>query len=298
MFNEENDLVFMRNEKEILDEIKNWGIKDENIRVAMLTGSRANPNTIVDLVSDFDIELVVKNLENFLNNEKWLSVFGDSMAIISIDAEFSMRMVIYKDYTRIDFRIYSEENFKQWIEQTDLQKHWDAGYKILIDKDGITAKLKPPAYNAFKITKPGKEKFSAIVTDFWWDMTYVAKSLWRDELFYAKYMLDNIIRFSYLQTMIEWYAGLRNNWQITTNKHGRFFKRFLDTETWTELEKTFAGSELEENWKALFATSKLFRRLATTIAKDLGYPYPLKLDAEITAYLEKIKDLDRYATAL
>ncbi|MEJ7678970.1 MAG: aminoglycoside 6-adenylyltransferase [Segetibacter sp.] len=170
------------------------------------------------------------------------------------------------------------------------------GYKVLLDKDQITLNLKPPAYNSFVITKPSKEEFSATVTDFWWDTTYVAKSLWRNELIYAKYMLDSIIRFSYLQRIIEWYIGFQYNWKITTNKYGRFFKLYLDAETWSELEKTFAGSETEENWNALFATSNLFRRLAMIIAKETNYSYPHKLDTEITGYLNKIKALDRSAT--
>ena len=288
----------MRNEKEVLDEIKTWGTNDENVRVALLTGSRANSNVITDLFSDYDIEIVVKNSKAWLNNEKWLSEFGDILILLRLDTEFSMRMVIYKDYVRIDFRIYSEEDFKKYINQPELQEHWDTGYKILFDKDGMTSKLKKPTYQAFIIAKPNQEKFHAIVTDFWWDITYVAKSLWREELFYAKYMLDKIIRFSYLELIIEWYAGMRNNWQITTNKHGRCFKQFLDAETFTELEKSFAGSGIEENWKSVFATSKLFRRLAKSIAKELEYSYPVKLDEEITAYIEKIKGLKRGATFL
>jgi aminoglycoside 6-adenylyltransferase len=288
----------MRTEKEILDEIKNWGLKDENVRVALMTGSRANPNTITDLFSDYDIEIVVKKAENYLGSDKWLSVFGEILAVIHINEKFTLRMVLYKDYVRIDFRLYSAEDFKQYIAQNQLRQNWDTGYKILFDKDGITEKLEKPTYKAFIITKPDQEKFTSIVTDFWWDLTYVAKSLWRDELFYAKYMLDNIIRFSYLQTLIEWYAGMRNDWMITTNKHGRFFKRYLDTETWAEIEKTFAGFKLEETWDALFATSALFRRLSIAIANELNFYYPYQLDAGITTYLEKIKRLEGSATTI
>ena len=288
----------MRTEKEILDEIKNWGLKDENVRVALMTGSRATPNTITDLFSDYDIEIVVKKAENYLGSDKWLSVFGEILAVIHINEKFTLRMVLYKDYVRIDFRLYSAEDFKQYIAQNQLRQNWDTGYKILFDKDGITEKLEKPTYKAFIITKPDQEKFTSIVTDFWWDLTYVAKSLWRDELFYAKYMLDNIIRFSYLQTLIEWYAGMRNDWMITTNKHGRFFKRYLDTETWAEIEKTFAGFKLEETWDALFATSALFRRLSIAIANELNFYYPYQLDAGITTYLEKIKRLEGSATTI
>lgn len=288
----------MRKPDEVLKEITNWPGKNDEIRTVILTGSRGQSKAPVDLFSDYDIEIVVNNPAKFLDNEEWLSAFGEPLIIIHTNEDFTLRMVIYKDYVRIDFRIYSIKDFEQGNIQTQLPEHLDNGYKILLDKDQITLNLKPPAYNAFIITRPSKKEFLAIVTDFWWDTTYAAKSLWRNELFYAKYMLDSIIRFSYLQKIIEWYIASQFDWKISTNKYGRFFKQYLDTETWKELEKTFAGNEIEENWNALFATSNLFRRLAMSIAAETGYSYPQKLDTEITAYLNKIKTLGKGATEI
>jgi len=288
----------MRNAKEVLGEIINWAEQNDDVRAVLLTGSRENSNNVADLLSDYDIEIAVNNADQFLNGEQWLSAFGDILTIIRVDESFSLRMVLYKDYVRIDFRIYSIENFKQYIDLPELPEHWDIGYIILCDKDRLTEHLEQPACKAFVVSKPSKEEFSATVTDFWWDTTYVAKSLWRNELFYAKYMSDKIIGFSYLQKMIEWFIGLQHGWKISTNKNGRFFKQFLDPATWIELENTFSGSDIEENWNALFATIKLFRKLAETIAKELHYSYPYQLDEEITRYLEKIKTLDRSATGI
>lgn len=286
----------MRNPKEVLEQVTDWAERDFDVRAVMLTGSRANPNAIADLLSDYDIEIAVNNAHLFLQNEEWLSIFGDIITIIRVNEEFTLRMVLYKDCVRIDFRIYTIENFKEYIHQPALPDHWDIGYKVLLDKDRLTANLKPPAYKAYIIAKPTEEEFLSTVTDFWWDATYVAKSLWRNELFYAKYMMDNGIRFSYLQKMIEWHAGLKSGWKISTNKYGRFFKQYLDNETWVALEKTFAGNKTEENWNALFTILQLFSRLALTIAKELDYSYPLKLEGEITAYLNKIRNLESSAT--
>jgi aminoglycoside 6-adenylyltransferase len=286
----------MRNVKEVLEEITSWAKENPDIRTVLLVGSRADPDAKVDLLSDYDIEIAVNDPRKFLDSEEWLSAFGDPLVIMHVNEDFKLRMVIYKDYIRIDFRIYSVEDFKQIITQTKLPKNLDNGYKILLDKDRITLNLKTPAYDVFIITKPSKEEFLATVTDFWWDTTYVAKSLWRDEIFYAKYMLDSIIRFSYLRKIIEWHISAQYNWGITTNKYGRYFKHYLDAETRRELEKTFAGSEKEENWNALLATLKLFRRLATTISQEIDCSYPEELDAEISSYLKKIKTLDKSAT--
>ncbi len=287
----------MRKEKEILKEVIEWASKNEEVRTVILTGSRAGRKTDVDLFSDYDIEIGVNDLTDFLKNEEWLSIFGEILTLIRQDDDgFSMRMVLYKDYVRIDFKVYAATYFGQFAEREELPKHWDNGYYILIDKNGITKSLKPPTHSSFIIKKPTEDEFLFVVNDFWWDTTYVAKSLWRNELYYAKYVLDTIIRVSYLQKMIEWNIGLRHNWEVSTNKNGRFFRRYLSDETWTQLEKTFSGSAMEENWASLSAIIHLFRQLAITIATELHYSYPRKTDVEIGEYLEKIRSLNRSAT--
>lgn len=286
----------MRNDKQIVKEIKAWGVANPEIRAIILTSSRANAEASPDLFSDYDVEVTVQNKERFLRNEEWLSAFGEILTSFREDKEdFSMRLVLYADYVRIDFKIYEIDYLERSVGQTALPEHWDTGYRFLLDKDGISAGFISPSHSAFIIKQPVSDEFSTVVNDFWWDITYVAKSLWRDEVYYAKFMLDNIIRFSYLQKMIEWDVGLRYKWEVTTNKHGRFFKKYLDTDTWERLQKTFAGNSIEDNWTALFETTALFRQLATTVASALNYVYPQGTDTKIPAYLEKIKALDKDA---
>ncbi len=286
----------MRSDNEVLEAVVSWGKENKDVRTILLTGSRANPAARVDLFSDYDIELVVNNPNLYLNNEAWLTAFGEPLAIIRVDETFYLRMITYTNYVRIDFRVYSLKEFKHAAELVKVPPNWDIGYRVLLDKDGLTNTMKPPTHTSYIITKPIEEEFLAVITDFWWDTVYVAKSLWREELFYAKYMLDNIIRFSYLQKMIEWYIGMQHNWQVTTNKNGRYFKKYLDKKTWTALENTFCGSDIAQNWDALFQTLHLFRKLATMLATAMNYTYPYQLDNNITRYLQKIKNTDRSVT--
>lgn len=283
----------MRSKEEVLKEIKTRALADPDVRAVILTSSRANPNAFVDLFSDYDIELIVSNRENFLADDQWLSAYGEILHSYREDHdEFSMRLVLFTDYVRIDFKIYELAYFERNKEQGSLPVHWDIGYIILVDKEGISSSVSPPLYTAFIISRPTENDFLSVVNEFWWDATYVAKSLWRNEIYFAKYMLDSVIRFSYLQKMIEWHIGLMHHWQVSTNKHGRFFKKYLDAENWEILQATFAGSNIEDNWNALFAMAKLFSQLAKIIAKELNYRYPHKTDDGITAYLEKIRKLD------
>lgn len=281
----------MRKSEEVLKEVIDWAEKNDDVRAVLLTGSRASPENITDALSDYDIELAVNNATYYLTSEDWLSVFGNVLAIIRED-ELSLRLVLFEDF-RIDFRIHSLIDFPSYINQVELPRHLNAGFTVLLDKDKITANAQLPNYKFFVVNRPTQKQFSKTVTDFLWDTTYVAKCLWRNELFYAKNMSDNIIRFSYTEKIVEWYLGVQNKWEISPGKHGRFFKRLLDAEIWLELESTFAGSGLKENWISLFATLKLFRRLAKAVAENLDYPYPEALDLKITGYLEKIRSLDK-----
>ena len=156
--------------------------------------------------------------------------------------------------------------------------------------------LPKPTYTSYDISQPTEEEYVDLVKDFWWDTTYVAKSLWRGELFYAKYMFDGLIRNRYLLKMLEWYIGSKSNWLVNTNKSGRWFKQFMDKKTWKEAEKTFADSSIEKNWEALFVTTRLFKRIAIELARQLNYKYDSDLEKNISKYLRKIQKLEKNAT--
>lgn len=279
---------------QLLDNIVNWGNHSGQVRAMLLTSSRANNNAPRDMFTDYDIEFAVSNQEEFLRSDDWLNNFGKPIAIIAegienFDGKYAMRMVFYEDHTKVDFRIYALEKFAEQTQQPVLFRDWDIGYKILIDKDGLTRKIPSPTYSAFNICKPSKKEFENVLTDFWWDTSYVAKSLWRDEIFYAKYMLDDVIRFQYIQKLVEWYIGFEHSWNITTNKHGRLFRKYLSAKMYQKLEATFADAGIENNWAALLNCCELVRIIGVPLAAQLGFNYPNGHDLKFTKYLEWIR---------
>lgn len=287
----------MRTEEEILHAITNWAQNNPAIRVVLLTSSRVNGAN--DLLSDYDVELVISDLPQFLKEDTWLNTFGNIITVIveneeAFDGENAMRMVLYEDYTKIDFKLYAIDKFNEQVSKPGLQEDWNVGYKVLLDKDGLTKEMKPA--KGITIEKPTEEEFQFFINDIWFCMPYVAKCLWRNELFYAKHVADKIMRFEDLQKIVEWYIGMQHNWQININKYGRKFKEHVTPDLWKRIEATFAGADIEENWKALFAYGDLTRELGTAIADKLNYTYPHTLDEKITAYLRKIKQLGKNAT--
>ena len=279
-----------------LNQVIQWVEQQPNIRAALLTSSLTNPNAPVDQFSDLDIDLVLSNYEEFLQDDSWISNFGNIITTIvegeeAFDGRCSSRMVLYEDYSKIDFLIFSVERFREEVAKETLHEDWDIGYRVLVDKDGLTAAMPPPTHKAFTIEKPTEEKFHWVLNNYWWDMTYVAKCLARHELYYAKFMSDYVMRFEHQQVLLEWYIGSEYNWEVTTNKYGRLFKKFLPPEIWQLATTTFAGAGLEDNWRALYAFAAMGRQIGKELASRLGYRYPEELDRKIMGYLDHARSM-------
>ncbi|WP_308636344.1 aminoglycoside 6-adenylyltransferase [Paenibacillus silvisoli] len=289
----------MRNTDDMLSSLLTWTNKNSMIRVVLMTSSRTNPDAPVDLLSDYDIELVVTDLAPFRGSDAWITQFGGIMTEYREDGETSItRLVLFEDGVRIDLQVYLVKQLQAVIELPLLPEELDIGYRVLMDKDGFTAEMKQPRHKGFVIEKPSRPDYNTAVKEFWWDITYVAKSLWRDELYFAKYMLDSVIRFQMFMPMIEWHIGAESNWTVNPGKNGRWFKRYLDAETWAELEQTYAGASLEDNWRAMYAMTALFRKLAVDVGGKLGFDYPHALDQRVTAYMQRIQRLPKDAEQL
>lgn len=268
--------------------LESWAQQNDTVRTMILTSSKANPSMKTDILSDYDIELYVNDLRHF-QTDNWLNEFGKVMIRWPLEPESTgagsgiTRLVRYEGELRIDFQITE-------VGKIDFD-NFPNTYKVLVDKDGLAKKFPTPTFNDYVIQKPTEKEFQIMVNEFFWDTTYVPKNLLRDELPYAKYMFDGVIRFNYFEKMIEWYIGLKNDWSVSTDKHGRYFKRYLDKKMWSEYESTFAAADLEENWQAFFNMLGFFSKIAKEVADGLGYKYPEEFDKKVNAYCRSIKDI-------
>ncbi|REC61162.1 AadS family aminoglycoside 6-adenylyltransferase [Chryseobacterium pennae] len=287
----------MKVREEKLEQIIHWAENNPDIRAVLLTSSLVNPYAPVDDFSDLDVELVFQNRKAYEDHNEWISLFGEPISMIEeddtvFDGKHAMKMVLYKDHVKVDFKLYQVSEFSEEVKKEKLSDDWDVGYKVLIDKDGLTKDLKAPTYQSIMIHQPTEKEFRQLQNDFWWDTMYVAKCLKRGDIFYAKFMSEDILRTDYLVPLIEWYIASFHDWKnITTNKHGRLFKKYLSAEEWNKVEATFSGSDLEENWTALFAFADLVHELGTVLAKKLNFEYPFQHEADIRNYLKEVKAL-------
>lgn len=175
----------MKVREEKLRTIIEWSEKNEDVRVLLLTSSLVNPLALVDEFSDLDIEFVFEDNTNYISDKSWTLKFGNPIAMIEEDEscfnhKHAMKMLLYEDGVKVDFKLYSKSKFIKETQEKELPEDWDIGYKILIDKDGITKQMLKPTYQISIIKKPSEKEFQNLINDFWWDTTYVAKCLVRD----------------------------------------------------------------------------------------------------------------------
>ena len=139
-----------------------------------------------------------------------------------------------------------------------MNKGGDSLSLLLLDKDGIVEPF-PPASEIDYLPKPPTAKaFSDCCNEFWWVCPYVAKGLWRREIIYAKYMLDQVVR-DQLMKMLTWYIGVETQFSRNPGKFGKYFQQYLEPELWDMLLATYSDGRYDNTWDAMFAMCTLFR---------------------------------------
>ena len=232
----------------------------------------------------------------FAPNAAWVSSYGEPLARWGDHHELhgmrtSFLGVVYADGVKIDYTIWPDALLESVAEAEALPEDLDVGYRVLLDKDGRTAGWAAPTYGAHVPTPPAGAEYRAIIEEFWRDTTYVAKALWRGELVFAKFALDYEAKLIALRRVLEWRIELDHAWSLRPGAYGRGLERLLSDDVAAELASTYVGTDIEENWEALYRTTVLFRRIATEVGDALGHAYPLEVDKAVTAYIEGVRRL-------
>jgi len=285
----------MRTETEILDLILSLARADDNVRAVLMNGSRVNPNAKKDLFQDFDIVYFVEDVAPYKADKSFPRRFGELMILqtpedmndppAENDGHYSFLMQ-FMDGPRIDLSLCPLEQINERIS--------DSLSIVLLDKDNLIPPLPPPSERDYLPQRPTAKQFDDCCNEFWWVSAYVAKGLWRDELIYAKYMLDVIVREQHLKMLI-WYFGIQTDFQKSPGKLGKNLKQTLAPELWAQLEATYADAESAHIWDSLFTMTSLFRDLGRAVADRFNFHYPEQDDKNVTEYLHRIRRLPKDA---
>ena len=127
--------------------------------------------------------------------------------------------MLLEDKNRIDLTLFSKQHVASDFKPDSLTNLW-------LDKDGLFAQLPASSDQDYHIKKPTEKEFLDTCNEFWWVSTYVVKALLRDEIIYAKHLLETIVRPMFMR-VIEWKLGIENEFAVSLGKPGRFLKIYL-----------------------------------------------------------------------
>jgi aminoglycoside 6-adenylyltransferase len=285
-------------ETDVLARLTAWGEAHPAIRALVLTSSRGRADETVDLLSDYDLIVAVDDAAVFVADDGWVSAYGQPLARWGDQSELHGMTtyfcgVVYSDGIKVDYTVWPDALLVRVAEAKALPEALDVGYRVLLDKDTQTSRWAPATYRAHIPATPTAAEYRALVEEFWWDTTYVAKALWRGEVVFAKFVLDYDAKLVALRRFLEWRIELDHGWALRPGAYGRGLERHLPADIRSELAATYVGTDIDDNWNALFRTTALFRRVATEVGAALGYAYPLEVDGAVTAQLEGVRRLSR-----
>jgi aminoglycoside 6-adenylyltransferase len=281
----------MRNEHQMFDLILRTAQEDARIRAVILNGSRANPNVPRDPFQDYDIVYIVTEMAPFVHNLAWIERFGPMMVMQlpdEMEGTDTAQLVSYAylmqfaDGNRIDLTIYPLAHLAEMAR--------DSLSVLLLDKDGIIVPFPLPSERDYLPQPPTARQFFECCNEFWWVSPYVAKALWRNEIIYAKQLLEETLRPQLMKCLV-WHVGSITEFAVSTGKAGKHFRRYLAPDEWELLLGTYADAETEHTWETLLAMTTLFRGIATKLAAAYTYEYPHGDDARVTAHLEHVRKL-------
>jgi aminoglycoside 6-adenylyltransferase len=283
-----------------IDRLARWANGRDNVRSLIVTSTRAIPGAHVDAYSDYDVVAVVEDVRAMLDDTRWQADFGEVLisywdpveADPSTGAEWVGNITNYTSGLKIDFSLWSPQHYADVTAGPDPYPEFDAGYRVVVDKDGLTTGLPGPTFSSYIPARPDEATYRRLIIDFLIGVPYVAKSLLRGQLLPAKWVLDFDMRFNYLLPLLEWRVECDNDWSLKTGNLGTRLEAHVSTDTWSGLVGTFTDADPMANWEALFEMIALFDRVAREVADLLGYAYPEDLVLRVTEHAQRMRDGD------
>ncbi len=267
-----------------------WARHQDDIRAVLVIGSTVRRDHPADKWSDLDLLLFSTAHTQYFHQSDWLHNIGRVWLPILDDKRSDgcpEYLVIFEGGFKADFLFFPMTELERLIQADPLPNAYFRGYQILLDKDGLAARIPPSPFGSPQRHQPTAQEFNNTVNHFWYAAFREARSLVRQDLWTVK-QHDRVLK-DHLLTLIEWHAQSCHNRDYDTWHNGRFMSEWVDPQNWAEIHNTFGGFDALSSWTALQASIVLFRRLAAETADALGYTYDSELDTNISQYIAGIQ---------
>ena len=269
-----------------------WAQEQENVRAAVIIGSRARTDHPADEWADLDIILVVNDMQPYVDDATWVAQMGEVLLTFverTGDGRSWERRVLYAGGYDVDFALIPAE----WLSHLDgpppdAAQSFGRGYRVILDKDGQMPRLRLDSIQRQPPQPPPAPEFLNVVHDFWYHTLWSAKHLRRGEIWWGKGCVDIYLK-QLLQRMLEWQAQAARPGTDTWLR-GRFFEEWADPQALEALREAFGRYDVEDIWRALFRTMEIFERVSRQAAQVWGIAYPDEGAAEAQELVQTLFD--------
>ncbi len=178
------------------------------------------------------------------------------------------RRVLYEHGEDVDLPLIPVAALERIDRSEDVPMLLARGYRVLLDKIGLSERLREVAASAALPEPPSQREFTELASDFWYHALWTAKKLRRGEVLTA---LGSLVRLllSNTVTMLAWQAKAVD--PAVDTWHGtRFVERWGDPGALAALEAAFARYDVRDVARALWATIDLWQGLEEETTRRLG----------------------------
>ncbi len=265
-----------------LDAILDWARHEDAIRALVVTGSLARHDDSTDEYSDLDIQVIATDIKRYIEDDTWLDGLGEVWIRFPLHHETPYRLVWFSAGIKVDFNFLACDA----IQGDQLTDEYTRGYQILLDKDDLFHDLPPSPRSFPQPPPPAVAEVQAAINEFWFEAIHVAQFIRRREFWVVKHrdwtMKSNLLR------MVEWHTRLVSNEPINTWLLGRRIAHWADENTYTEVQRIWAGWDALALWEALLIQLELFSRLSLELANGLQFTYDERRFRDINAYIRQL----------
>ena len=134
----------------LIERFTAWAKQEENVRAAIIIGSRARTDHPADEWSDLDIILLAHDTAVYWQTKEWLNAVGDPWLHFvepTPDGRSMEHRVLFAGGLDVDFVLSPAEGFRQMLAggiPPDAADMIRRGIRFLVDKDNLAALLPNP----------------------------------------------------------------------------------------------------------------------------------------------------------
>ncbi len=264
---------------DLLSRFVSWAQNKDDIRSAMVIGSRAHADPLADEFSDLDLSVFVTDPQPYLDNPDWLEHIGHPWLTFvqpTRNGQYLERRCLFEGGLEVDFGFVPSEQVREMVNygpSPSESSAFNRGYKIIFDKDQLLHLVDFGAEKKASKMNVNEKEFFDLVNDFWYHAVWTAKHLLRGELWRAKECCDGHMKYL-LYRMLEWRAQATIEQQNDDKGYKRSFEEWVEPPILLSLKTVFASYDFEDVWRALLETTNVFEKLSSEAKRRLEFSYP------------------------